>query len=90
MIVVENKMAVSTMPCSTQHINKKVNKKYYSISKLDTGGGFGLQGELYSCNNVHRREGLSPMHYGPLALELPSLGAKPLLFKRSCGAFRLM
>jgi len=33
---------------------------------------------------------LSSMHYSPLALELPSLGPKPLLFKRSCGDFRLM
>ena len=30
------------------------------------------------------------MHYNPLALKLPSLGAKPLLFKVSCGAFCLM
>lgn len=51
---------------------------------------FSLQDEFYSCNNVHRREGLSSMHYSPLALELPSLGAKPLLFRSSCGAFRLM
>lgn len=80
------------MLCSTQvqHINKKVNKNYSSIFKLDLGGRFGLQGEFYSCNNVHRREGLLSMQYGPLALELPSLGAKPLLFKRSCEAFRLI
>lgn len=77
--------------CSTQtqHVNKKI-KKYYSIFKLEIGRRFCLQGEFYSCNNVHRREGLLFMHCGPLALELPSLGAKPLLFKRSCEAFRLI
>lgn len=68
----------------------KVNKKYDSISKLGIQRRFGLQGEFYSCYNVHRREGLSSMHRSPPALELPSLGAKPLLFKRSCGVFRLM
>lgn len=70
-----------------QHVNREENKNFYSIFKLDIG-------DISVCRvdaiHVHGREGLSSMHYSPLALKLPSLGVKPLLFKRSCGAFRLM
>lgn len=79
----------SVMLCCAypQHVNREENKNFYSIFKLDIG-------DISVCRvdaiHVHGREGLSSMHYSPLALKLPSLGVKPLLFKRSCGAFRLM
>lgn len=53
-----------------------------------------ILGMFWACRvnsiHVHRRQGLLTMHYSPVALELPSLGGKPLLFKRSGGTFRLM
>lgn len=78
---------VVTLQCFVP-LRYSISIKYTTVSLNLILGWGGIEGQ--HAIHVHRREGLPSMHYSPLALELPSLGPKPLLFKRSCGDFRLM